>query len=72
MINNSYPLLRPLLFSLEGERAHAVTFSLLEFAHSLGLLGDRKSEPADAVTLMGLRFPNRVGLAAVAAFLEPR
>lgn len=64
MINASYPLLRPLLFSLEGERAHSVTFSLLEIAHSLGLLGNSASNQDDAVTLMGLRFPNRVGLAA--------
>lgn len=64
MLNNLYPLIRPLLFSLEGERAHAVTFSLLEAAHALGLLGNRASDANDAVTLMGLRFPNRVGLAA--------
>jgi len=64
MLNNLYPLLRPLLFSLEGERAHAATFSLLEIAHAMGLLGHHKSDPADAVTLMGLRFPNRLGLAA--------
>lgn len=64
MINNLYPLVRSVLFSLEGERAHAVTFSLLEAAHTLGLLGNRASNPEDAVTLMGLRFPNRVGLAA--------
>lgn len=64
MMNAAYPLLRPLLFSLEGERAHAVTFSLLEFAHALGLLSHGEPDPADAVTLMGLRFPNRLGLAA--------
>jgi dihydroorotate dehydrogenase len=64
MLNNTYPLLRPLLFSLEGEKAHAVTFSLLETAHALGLLGKHASSSEDAVTLMGLRFPNRVGLAA--------
>lgn len=64
MINKTYPLLRPLLFSMEAERAHAVTFSLLETAHALGLLGNHKEDPSDAITLMGLRFPNRVGLAA--------
>jgi dihydroorotate dehydrogenase len=64
MLNNLYPLARPLLFSLEGERAHAVTFSLLEAAHALGLLGNHASTANDAVTLMGLRFPNRLGLAA--------
>src|SRR3990170_2005170 len=64
MLNNTYPLLRPLLFSLEAEKAHAVTFSLLETARALGLLGNQAPSPEDAVTLMGLRFPNRVGLAA--------
>jgi dihydroorotate dehydrogenase len=64
MLNNLYPLVRPLLFSLEGERAHAATFSLLEIAHAMGLLGNGDSDPDDAVTLMGLRFPNRLGLAA--------
>jgi dihydroorotate dehydrogenase subfamily 2 len=64
MIDSLYPLVRPLLFSLDGERAHAVTFSMLEMAHSLGMLGGHASRPEDGVTLMGLRFPNRVGLAA--------
>nr|WP_298721603.1 quinone-dependent dihydroorotate dehydrogenase [uncultured Steroidobacter sp.] len=64
MINALYPLIRPLLFSLEGERAHEVTFSMLETAHKLGLLGTHESRPEQGVTLMGLRFPNRVGLAA--------
>lgn len=64
MINALYPLIRPLLFSMEGERAHEVTFSMLETAHSLGLLGKHESEQQEGVTLMGLRFPNRVGLAA--------
>ncbi|MDY6948227.1 MAG: quinone-dependent dihydroorotate dehydrogenase [Pseudomonadota bacterium] len=64
MIDSLYPLIRPLLFSLDGEQAHAVTFSMLEMAHSLGLLGGHGSKPEDGVTLMGLRFANRVGLAA--------
>jgi dihydroorotate dehydrogenase len=64
MLNSLYPLIRPLLFSLEGERAHEVTFSMLELAHSMGMLGTHESTPDEGVTLMGLRFPNRVGLAA--------
>ena len=64
MIDSLYPLIRPILFSMDGERAHAVTFQTLEMAHALGLLGRNESNPQDAVTLMGLRFPNRVGLAA--------
>ena len=64
MIDSLYPLIRPLLFSLDGEQAHAVTFSMLEMAHALGMLGRQESQQGDGVTLMGLRFPNRVGLAA--------
>ena len=53
-----YPLLRPLLFRLDPERAHRLTIALL------------KRLPAGAppatlpVTLAGLDFPNPVGLAA--------
>ncbi len=64
MIDSLYPLVRPLLFALDGEQAHAVTFSILEMAHSIGMLGTHGSKAEEGVTLMGLRFPNRVGLAA--------
>ncbi|MCB9183639.1 MAG: quinone-dependent dihydroorotate dehydrogenase [Flavobacteriales bacterium] len=63
-----YALFRPLLFLLQPERAHHLTFTLLDLAARIpGLLrlvgGDRP--PADAgVDLMGLRFPSAVGLAA--------
>jgi dihydroorotate dehydrogenase len=60
-----YPLLRPLLFALEPETAHKATFAGLEALHALGfatVLGSRERElPVD---VMGLRFPNPVGLAA--------
>ena len=59
-----YPLLRPLLFTLPPEHAHAFALSALQRAHSLGLIRDRAPDPRTAVTLLGLRFPNRVGLAA--------
>jgi dihydroorotate dehydrogenase len=59
-----YPLIRPLLFALPAERAHALALSSLQYAHSLGLVRRPADDPAAAVTLMGLRFPNRVGLAA--------
>ena len=59
----SYDLIRPLLFSLDAERAHEVTLGLLALGDSLGL-----PRPApvgvDPVNVMGLEFPNRVGLAA--------
>lgn len=60
-----YSLLRPLLFALEPERAHAVTFSLMRFAHRTGLLSLMAAKNCDdPVTLMGLTFRNRVGIAA--------
>ena len=61
-----YFLLRPLLFTLDPERAHALTFSGLNTLDRLGLAGLLGSAPvaADAVQLMGLTFPNRVGIAA--------
>ncbi len=56
-----YPLVRPIVFALEAERAHRLTIGALR-ALPPGL-----PAPADsqlAVELAGLRFPNPVGLAA--------
>ena len=62
---NLYPLLRPLLFRVDAERAHAISMKLLEIVYRLklsGLLfGKRKGVP---VKVLGLEFPNAVGLAA--------
>lgn len=59
-----YPLLRPLLFRLDGETAHDLTFRLLDTAVRLGLTRAPEPLPGRAVECMGLRFPNPVGLAA--------
>jgi dihydroorotate dehydrogenase len=60
-----YGALRPLLFSLEPERAHELTLTLLRAAGHLGLTGlYPERAPPCRVRLMGLEFPNRVGLAA--------
>lgn len=59
-----YPLLRPLLFALPPELAHAFALAALQRAHSLGLVRAPAPDPRTAVTLLGLRFPSRVGLAA--------
>jgi len=60
-----YPLFRPLLFSLDPETAHDVTLAGLDAAAASGiarLIATRvRSSP---VEVMGLVFPNRVGLAA--------
>lgn len=58
-----YPLLRPLLFSLDPETAHHATLDALNTAHRLGLLC-AKHPAANPRTVMGLSFPNPVGLAA--------
>ncbi|GAB3263988.1 dihydroorotate dehydrogenase [Chitinimonas naiadis] len=60
-----YPLLRPLLFALEPETAHKVTFTGLEALHALGfatVLGSREANKP--VEVMGMTFPNAVGLGA--------
>jgi dihydroorotate dehydrogenase len=58
-----YTLLRPLLFKLDPESAHCITFGAIEQARKLGLL---KNTPiaCQPRTVMGLDFPNPVGLAA--------
>jgi dihydroorotate dehydrogenase len=58
-----YPLLRPLLFSLDPETAHHATLDALKTAHSIGLLC-AKHPAANPRAVMGLTFPNPVGLAA--------
>jgi dihydroorotate dehydrogenase len=60
-----YNLLRPALFSLEPETAHHLTLRSLNLAQQLGLSGLFASHPApNPRTVMGLNFPNPVGLAA--------
>ncbi|MCQ4051837.1 quinone-dependent dihydroorotate dehydrogenase, partial [Klebsiella pneumoniae] len=51
-----YPLLRPLLFSLDAERAHDLTLGTL--AKHPGLVPLQRIA-ADPVRCMGLDFPNR-------------
>jgi dihydroorotate dehydrogenase len=58
-----YALVRPLLFSLDPETAHHLTLPALRRAHRLGLLRNRAPAP-DPRTVMGIAFPNPVGLAA--------
>ncbi|MGZ8222365.1 MAG: quinone-dependent dihydroorotate dehydrogenase [Methylobacter sp.] len=62
---NLYPLLRPLLFSLDPETAHEVTLKLLNAAYVSGL--SKLAYPKidhKPVNIMGLTFKNPVGLAA--------
>ncbi|HSN41498.1 MAG TPA: quinone-dependent dihydroorotate dehydrogenase, partial [Burkholderiales bacterium] len=60
-----YPLLRPLLFALEAETAHHLTLNSLKTLQRLGLAGALAPRPAAcARSVMGIHFPNPVGLAA--------
>lgn len=62
---NTYPLLRSLLFRLEPEAAHRLTFQLLDqMARTPWCDWAQRQVAADPITLMGISFPNRVGLAA--------
>ena len=62
---NLYPLIRPLLFKLDPETAHHLTFSLLKIGAATGISrytpDTTKREP---INVMGLEFPTPVGLAA--------
>lgn len=60
-----YGLVRPLLFRMDAEAAHDLTMNVL--ARSQGTPLQRlyaQPQVSDPVTLAGLHFPNRVGLAA--------
>lgn len=60
-----YSLLRSLLFSMDAEKAHGCALSGISFLHAAGLsrlVSNRSVD--DPVEIMGIRFPNRVGLAA--------
>jgi len=62
---NPYALAKPLLFRLDPEIAHNLTMAGLRHAHRLGLLKSFLPNVPDLPkTVMGLNFPNPVGLAA--------
>ena len=61
-----YSLTRPFLFGLEPERAHRLTLGALDLAWNsgcIGLVGGRRPAPLPT-RVLGLTFPNPVGLAA--------
>lgn len=59
-----YTLARPLLFSLDPEAAHNLTLPALKRAAALGITKAIPRPRPDPRTVMGLTFPNPVGLAA--------
>jgi dihydroorotate dehydrogenase len=62
-----YGLLRPLLFRLDAERAHGAGLRGMDLLDRLGMLGLVARPPSPSpfpVPVLGLDFPNPVGLAA--------
>jgi dihydroorotate dehydrogenase len=59
-----YALTRPLLFALDPESAHNLTLPALRRAAALGLTRALRKPAPDPRTVMGIAFPNPVGLAA--------
>jgi len=60
-----YALARPFLFGLDAETAHELTMaSLASTQHTPLSLAYRSTRVDDPIELAGLKFPNRVGLAA--------
>lgn len=60
-----YPIARPFLFRLDPERAHDLMLdAVARLQHTPARCLWAQPRVADPVTVAGLRFPNRVGLAA--------
>lgn len=60
-----YSLAKPVLFQMDAEKAHDLTLKSLKLAHQLGLTKCMPCVPAcQPREVMGLKFPNPVGLAA--------
>lgn len=60
-----FDVARPLLFLLDAEAAHGLALPSLRLAHRLGLSGlPGKALRGTPIKVMGLEFPNPVGLAA--------
>ena len=62
---NIYSIAKPLLFRLDAEKAHDLTLKSLRFAEKAGFLSLYPSAPeCQPKKVMGIEFPNSVGLAA--------
>ncbi len=62
---NIYALIKPFLFQLDAEYAHDLTLKSMKFAEQMGLLSHLyKPVHGTPCQVMGLTFPNAVGLAA--------
>ncbi len=62
---NCYSLIKPILFQLDAEFTHDLTLKTLKFSEKTGVLnGYPKAPVCTPREVMGLTFPNAVGLAA--------
>lgn len=61
---NLYSIAKPFLFQLDAERVHDLTLKGLKISEQLGLLTLMKQPICQPREVMGLTFPNPVGLAA--------
>ena len=59
-----YQFARPFLFALDAETAHDLTLASLRTAHALHFPVACIAPQGTPVSVMGLEFPNRIGLAA--------
>lgn len=64
-----YKLLRSILFLFSAEKAHYLAMDLLSFGLKFPLIGSLiklsfRSKPGDTIHILGMYFPNRIGLAA--------
>jgi dihydroorotate dehydrogenase len=59
-----YCLVRPFVFTLDPETAHELTIGGMATLQKTGLVPAYKPVRASPVTVMGIEFPNRIGLAA--------
>ena len=65
MFTLPYGLARPFLFGLDPEQAHELTLgSLAKLQNTPAMCLWQQPRVADPVTVAGLKFPNRIGLAA--------
>lgn len=59
-----YPLIRPLIFTLDAELAHRATIAVMKLRSHAPFVAEAPPTPSLAVRVAGLDFPNPVGLAA--------
>ena len=64
LIEKFYPVMKPWLFRLDAETAHTLTVKMMVIAHKLGMLKSVVTTPQQPRNVMGLTFPNALGLAA--------